>query len=349
MFRNLFLCFTPYHIKVSNWLIKNKLTDHENYIILSLRDYKDLITFLSKELYKEYHYYHLNYRIREVIRRPIYYKKLLTTELSEFINTAKSIDPDFIYYFSDNPIPYQILLKEMKNKGKKTVFVEEGLAFYTNEYKFNLKEKIYFNIGKYLFNCFDVKLYPHGQGNLEDIIIAREPELKKSDAEKIKIKREDFIEIFKQNYTDVSHLIKTEKSALLCPAGTTYSLSIRNKVYEDIFKYYVKRNKKLYVKLHPSERHVEEVRKLVDEYKPLIELIERNDITSEDIILCNNIDEVISDMSSSLVNAYYLRSDIEIYTYVNYLKNKYKVRIPAEITIFNYLREKQIIKDLTLT
>ncbi|TDT46076.1 polysialyltransferase family glycosyltransferase [Fonticella tunisiensis] len=334
----LFLCFTPYHIKVSNWLSKNRYNKFERTIILSsftCIDKDRLYSFVPENLYDSSYYYHLNYKISEVIKKPIKYKRIYMEELFDFLENVDKINPDHIVYFSDNPIPYQKLFNKMKIKGKKLVFVEEGTAIYLNEYKFSVKEKWQFYIRKLLFNDKESRLFYHGRGGYEDIVILREPDLFNSEAEKIRISSEEFKEII-LNSIKINFNIEKE-SSLFCPGYTTYNKSIRNKIYEEIFDYYYKSRKNLYVKLHPAEKEINQIRSLIKEYEPYVKFIDKLNITSEDIIYDSNIKEVISDFSSILINAYYLRKDIYLTSYANMLKKKYGVQINFSCSIFDKL------------
>ncbi|AGB18531.1 polysialyltransferase family glycosyltransferase [Thermoanaerobacterium thermosaccharolyticum] len=345
----IFLCFTPYHIKVSNWLSKTKFREYRRYIILSsftCIEEDKLRCFLEQNLYNNIDYYHLNYKMSEVLKKPLLYIQKYRSDLSNFFKKVDKIDPVYIIYFSDNPIPYQILFNKLKTNEKKLVLVEEGTALYLNKYKSSLKEKLSFYIRKKIFKDKTARLFQYGKGNFEDIIMLREPELIDNRVQKIKITPEEYRQIFSTNKKDINKFIN--QGALFCPAYTTYNINIRNKVYNDIFRHYFNAKKDLCIKLHPAEKNTNYVKDLAAKYGPYVKFIDDFSITSEDIIIRSEINEIVSDTSSVLINAFYLKDNIRLISYINLLKDKYNINLNFNYSIYDKLYLDGKIENLNL-
>jgi hypothetical protein len=282
--------------------------------------------------------------MNKVIKKPLLYIQKYRNDLNNFLKAVDKIEPEYIIYFSDNPIPYQILFNKMEMKEKKLILVEEGTALYLNKYKFSLKEKLSFYIRKKIFKDKTARLFQYGKGNYEDIIILREPELINSRAQKIKITPEQYKQIFLTDKKGIDKFI-SNGGALFCPTYTTYNINIRNKVYNDIFRHYFNAKKDLYIKLHPAERNINYVKELADKYGSYIKFIDDFSITSEDIIIASEIDEVVSDFSSVLINAYYLKENIKLISYMNLLKDKYNIKTNFSYSIYDKLYLEGRIED----
>ncbi len=83
-------------------------------------------------------------------------------------------------------------------------------------------------------------------------------------------------------------------------------------------------------------------------YKDNVIYIEDNKYTSEDFILNENITTIISDYSSTLINAHYLRSDIELLSYMYRLYEKYSVDLGLNISILEKLFNEGVIKRIEI-
>ncbi len=147
-----------------------------------------------------------------------------------------------------------------------------------------------------------------------------------------------------QSYKPINIKIN-DNSILLSPAGTTYNRNVMIKIFEDIFKEY--KNRSIYVKLHPAERYVEDIKGLIDRYSNVI-LLDDNSYTSEDFLMNKAITTIISDYSSTLINAYYLRTDLQLISYIEELKDKYKIDLGLKISIFDKLLYKGNIEQIKL-
>lgn len=179
------------------------------------------------------------------------------------------------------------------------------------------------------------------------MVYLREPDLIESKSEKIKMSNEDFKEIVMQSYKEIDFDIAPD-SMLLSPAGTVYHKDIMLNIFEEIFIYSKSRKRILYVKLHPAERYINEIKELIMKYKDNVIYIEDNKYTSEDFILNENITTIISDYSSTLINAHYLRSDIELLSYMYRLYEKYSVDLGLNISILEKLFNEGVIKRIEI-
>ncbi|KKK38900.1 hypothetical protein WQ57_06000 [Mesobacillus campisalis] len=346
----LYLCFTPYHIKVSNYLSKTEYKSDENHMILSSCsgiNENTLKKFVKITQYKTLNYTDIELSLREGVKLGASYFKKYKSSIEHFIKTIKEQEYDKIVYFSDNPIAYQLLFNDIKQNSVNTklMFVEEGTGIYLKNYRYPFRYKILIFLAKILFNNNNIRVFMHGKGGFEDEVLLREPELIESKGKKIKLSKDEFREILINN--DCTENFVLEKGSLFCPSFIINDPKVRNKAFNEIFLCYYQKREFLYVKLHPSEREVDSLQKLVESYDGYIIILNRDDLTSEDIIVNPNIKEVISDVSSSLINAYYLRDDIKIISYQNILIKKYGLKFKFKYSIFENMVENGIIKHFS--
>lgn len=339
--KNLFFCFTPYHVRVSNCLAK-RLKNDSNYIITFKNS--NINTFINTKFFEENSSFFTDriekIKVKEYLLNWKYIKDT-REEYDNFYEYVNNINPDNLFIFSDNAIYFQKILSKINSK---VILVEEGTALYLNCSKYTIKEKIGFEIMKRLvYRYSNAKLFTHGKGGYEDFILAREPELLDNNSKKIKMTKEFIREVF-YNYKK----IKLEEGYLYSPAGTIYNKNKMLLITEYIFKLFYENNIILYVKLHPREVYENDIVKLSKKYKEYVKIIDDKKITSEDIILSENIKGVISDYSSMLINAPYLRDKFEIYTTLNIMKEIYKIDIDLNISILNLFRKKGIIKNIEI-
>ena len=218
---------------------------------------------------------------------------------------------------------------------------------YLKKEKFNFKNYILYLVRKHLFKVYKSRFFTHAKGGYEDMVYLREPDLIESKSEKIKMSNEDFKEIVMQSYKEIDFDIAPD-SMILSPAGTVYHKDIMLNIFEEIFIYSKSRKRILYVKLHPAERYINEIKELIMKYKDNVIYIEDNKYTSEDFILNENITTIISDYSSTLINAHYLRSDIELLSYMYRLYEKYSVDLGLNISILEKLFNEGVIKRIEI-
>lgn len=344
----LYLCFTPYHIKVSNYLSKTDYKDQENHLILSscsgISENK-LKNFVNINHYRTVTYTDIELSLRQGIKEGVRYFKEYKCNIELFFRSIIEQEFDKIVYFSDNPIAYQLLFSNLKQGNYKTklLFVEEGTGIYLRKYNYPIKYKVLILIARILFKNNNIRVFMHGKGGYEDEVLLREPDLIESNGKKVKLSKEEFREILINK--DCSKNLVLEKGSLFCPSYIIRDTKLRNKAFNEIFSYYYRNKKLLYVKLHPSEKEVESLMKLIKEYDGYIVILDRDDLTSEEILIHPNINEVISDVSSSLINAYYLRDDVRIISYKNILENKYRVQFKFTYSIFDSMVEDGIIEN----
>uniref|UniRef100_UPI0013DE2080 polysialyltransferase family glycosyltransferase n=1 Tax=Romboutsia sp. Marseille-P6047 TaxID=2161817 RepID=UPI0013DE2080 len=96
------------------------------------------------------------------------------------------------------------------------------------------------------------------------------------------------------------------------------------------------------------EKYSKDIKKLLSNYDKYIYIINDSNLTSDELVFNENISEIISDTSTTLINAHYIRNDIKIKTYANLLECKYNVKINTRISIFKKLREQGIIEDFSI-
>lgn len=337
--KNLFFCFTPYHVKVSN-KIAEKCDRDDNYIITT--ENSKVNNFIDKKVYKSKESFFLEDIIKIRARQFITNKELRKKaydEMCKLEDYVEKINPDKIFIFSDNPIYIQKIL--IKTKAK-IILVEEGTGMYATNNKYTNTEKIGFYIWKRLaLRCKEARLFTHGKGGYEDFVVVREPDLIINKSKKVKLDKEFFKEIFNDHRE-----LDLEKGYLYSPAGTTYDKDKMLNVTKELFEKFYNSKNILYVKLHPREKYEQDIKMLIKKYEEYIRLIDDKTITSEDVILNENIKGLISDFSSMLINVTYLRDNIEAYTTLNIIEGKYGVDLNLNYTILNYLRETGIIKNI---
>lgn len=349
--RNLFIVFTPYHIKVSNYLSNsifgekdciNMLMVLENMhsskeVLEGFIEYKNYFYFLSADLSS----ISLKILFKDYFRN----KYILKNNLDILTKTITDFNPDNIIYFSDNPIPMQILLNVHENSTK--FFVEEGLAMYTYNKRITVKEMITHIFYKKILKNKKLKLFCHGEGNFENVVIAREPDIIKNVTPQyfIKISREMFKKIIYTNNSLYDINIRMEKNAFLCPAGTEYGIEKLNYIYSEIFEFYISKNIKIFVKLHPSEKYINEIVEIISNYPNKVFLIEDKKVTSEDIIIVGKPSIIISDYSSTMINSVYLFENVEIVSYYGMMQQKYGIDMGFKSLLFNKLVNEGKIKQ----
>lgn len=336
----IFLTFTPYHIRVSNYLAEAKYKkDVKKIIFSSITGITEqrLKEFISEKSFQYNQYYNLDYYY---IFKFIKNIKKNIAELNSFIDDVIRFQPDKVVFFSDEPIAYQVLFHKL-HKDIIKMFVEEGTGIYINVARQSRREGLKKQIQKILLNDYSIRNFVHGQGNFENEVLLREPDLVKTESKKIKLTNEEFREIF-DNHKEFN----LDEGALLCLTDL-YNINLRKNFLKDIFEFYNKRNIKLYIKFHPADLLIDETKQIINDYYKNyhydIEVIEEN-CTSEDLILCPKIKEIISDLSSCLINACYLRDDVNVITYINLLGKKYKYNFKVSYSIYNKLINEGKIK-----
>lgn len=346
-----FIAFTPYHVKVSNFLAKEKYKNKVNSIILldiGHTKSETLRSYVVDGNFKNIYHINLRFRTIDLLINPlnIYnYRKNINIELIKLQKIIINNEKKDIICFSDDTVYLQDLFRKVKKEelDSNIILVEEGLAIYLEHNKKSIKDKIRYNIERYIYNIYDIPECIHGQSRYVDKIYAREPDLIKSDKIKIKMEKIDFRKIVFQNIKETN--IDMNDSVLFCPTKITYNKKKMIKIYEKILKYYYERKKYVYVKLHPAEIYVDEIKSIIKKYNKYVSLLENSYYTSEDYIVNNNINVVISDYSSTLINAHYLRENIEIITYRNLIlkhcgqKNKFNITIFEKMISDNIIRE----------
>lgn len=342
----LFLTFTPYHVKLSNYLARKYYNDMSNYIItIDINHTKNevLDEFIDKSVFKEISKFNFNFRVRNLITNYKAIKSESRAELAKYISSVKEFNPDLVVFFSDNPVEYQILFNSITCD---KMLVEEGIGIYIESIHkkryIKIKDYIYHKVHMHIYNDKVSRYFLHGQGGYENIICAREPHLTKSKAKRmISIDKQDFREIFK--YRENINM-DINKGILFCPVQMKdYSKKQIRDMIQEICNYYYE--EKIYIKLHPAEKKVKLVKDSIKQFGKRVEIIENSKVTSEDLILNGNIKCIISDYSSTLVNAVYLRDDIDIVSCLGLLQKKYNLKICFKSTIFRKLIECGDIKS----
>lgn len=348
----LHLCFTPYHIKVSNYLTKEEFSNDTNDIVLSscsLVEESTLYHFVEGEIYNNLKYVDINmsYRValKKGIRCPEYILKY-RKKINMFISRILEEEYDKIIYYSDNPIPYQLLFLKIKKDNPNISFrlIEEGLGIYNES--IHIKPISYIDIyfQRVLFFNWKISLFTHAQGGFEDEVFLREPDLFDTNAKKIKMSSSAYKDIIMSNSKEVQ---LDEPGTLFTPTPFTYlnDEEVMDQLLDEIFAKYQGKKEILYVKLHPSEAYVNKISSKISQYSDYIRLINRVDITAEDLVLNDNITGVLSDFSSTLVNAHYLREGMELISYYDLLVDKYGLKYHFSLSIFDKLLEEGVIKQ----
>lgn len=345
--KTLYLCFTPYHIKVANYFAKlNRETD-ENHLYLTssagIPEEKQR-KFVETDLFRTVDYADIELSLRKASKEGFGYFKRCKARINSFVKDVEDAHYEKIVYFSDDPIAFQIIFNHYKQRSDrpKFIFIEEGLGLYSYEVKFPLIYRALMGIARILFRNRHIKVYMHGKGGFEDEVILREPELFESKGKKIKLTNDDFRKIIDTDkYTD--DLIP-RKGVLFCPSFLIHDVSLRNEVFSGIFAHYTGMGKTVYVKIHPSEQDVDSLRKMLEEGNSDVIFISRDGLTAEDIILNPNINEVVSDLSTALINTHYLREDVKMTSYYYMLIKKYKMKFNFGFSIFDNMIQKGIIE-----
>lgn len=229
------------------------------------------------------------------------------------------------------------------------MLVEEGTARYIKSFKASNKLKIKHEIDKFIYGNNGVELIHHGQNNKVDAVYLREPDLikyKNKNIKKIKITNDEFRNMI--TYSAKKVVIENKNSVLFAPTTTTYNKKYMLEIYDKIFEYYYNSKKHLYIKLHPAEKYIDQIIQCTEKYNEYIHFLNDKGSTSDDYILNENIDTIISDYSSSLINACYLRSDINILTYCDILEKQYKIKNNVKLSIFDMFINKGKIKKLII-
>ncbi|MEG0297761.1 MAG: polysialyltransferase family glycosyltransferase [Clostridium sp.] len=346
--KKLYLAFTPYHIKASNYIAQELNKDSENLIILSsftCIEKDQLIKYIKKDSYTEVLYYRLLHTAKNMLLK----NRAIKSEVNEFFNKCIEFNADEVFLFTDQPVIYKELVSKLKEKNKDIIItlVEEGLAPYVvseSEKDANDQKKFAF-ITSTLLGLKKYKYNSHAKSDFLTNIMVREPNLIDTKVNKITINDEMFRGIveFKSNHIEE---IKCDTCSVLLPSGMWYSNEIRMELFESIFKSYYDAKCELIINLHPADEYYDMVKELSSKYSQYIILLEKGKYMSETLLGDSRIKEVISDYSSVLVNAIYLRSDIEAISYGNILKDVYGVDSFATVSLFDYLYNHGKIKDM---
>ena len=268
--------------------------------------------------------YNFNFRGFDFIKN-IYkfrsYRNTFRVELDKVIKLIQKHNPNEVVIYSDDLVPYQLIINYIKSNmhNTKIMLVEEGTARYIESFKASIKLKIKHQIDKLVYGNKGVELIHHGQNNNIDIVYLREPDLvnyENKNIKKIKITNTEFRNMIIYSAKEV--LIEYKNSALFAPTTTTYNKKYMIEIYDKIFKYYNYNKKHLYVKLHPSEKYINEIIDIIKKYEKYVHYISDTSTTSDDYLINENIDTIISDYSSTMINACYLRDDINILTYMKF-------------------------------
>ncbi len=149
-----FIAFTPYHVKVSNYLAKTKFPNSKKRIIITPFRYaskESLLSIIQKKYYDDVILHEFNYSTKDVIKNMYSNMKKAVNELCIFEGDVINYRPDILIYFNDQPIPYQHVMRKIKtnkNLKCKLMFVEEGLGMYLDNEKFNFKNYIILKVKK---------------------------------------------------------------------------------------------------------------------------------------------------------------------------------------------------------
>lgn len=344
--KTLYLCFTPYHIKVSNYLSEIDYENNGNHLLLSsfagvpeekLRKFVEMDHFLTLD------YIDPMFSLRQLRLHGWSYIRDCRERVNSFVQVVIAAQYEKIVYFSDDPVAVQILFNDLKKlpNPPEFMFVEEGTGIYLINFTFTFKHKLLIHLARRFFNRSDIRLLRHGEGGYEDKVLLREPDLFKSKGEKIKLTKEEYRKIIFDHpkFMDMEIL----EGSFFCPSNIVDCIESRNRAFNEVFSHYYTNKKHLYVKWHPSEKNAESIREIIHGYDGYIHLIDYDGITAEDVVVHPNIKEVLSDISSVLINAYYLRDDIRITSYYPLLRKKYGINIIYQYSIFNNMVEKGII------
>lgn len=342
----LYMVITPYHVKMSNYIASTMYRDDNNMIIMTdtkhtrcdiLKKFIDLDRFISIEAYN------YNIKCKEILTSFIENSKKLNLELENMIKSIDKFNPDVIIYFVDHEPVYQIVLELFKNRSKK-IIVEEGLGIYADYSKKDIKSKIIYKLYRAVYKKYKFRNLRLGESGYEDFVYAREPELTNiKNGTAINISRNEYKKIFSENLN--KNIILNAIGTLFCPSLINYKIEKAKMIYKDIFEYYYNNKETLYVKLHPAERNIQWIENLSLEYAPYIKFIDKTDITSDELLVNHNIKAVISDYSSLLINAPYIREDLTCITYLGMMQNEYKIKVDFKSKLFKYLLDKGIIKS----
>ena len=339
----LYMVVTPYHVKMSNYIASTMYKNQNNMIIATDMKHTKcdiLYEFIDKNYFNKIEKYDYNIKIKEIIKSFKSSKKYLNNELENMNKAIDEFNPDVIIYFIDHEPVYQIVLSSFNAK---KIIVEEGLGIYAEDKKISIKEWVIYLLNKLIYRRYKFKLVSLGKSGLEDAVYAREPELTNTiNGLGMKISKDEYRKIF---YKENDDLLNLElNSNLFCPSLINYNIKTAKLIYEDIFKDYFENKKILYIKLHPAEVNINWIKSLSNKYRPYIRLIENKSITSDDLIMSDSIKSIISDYSSILINAPYMREDLELITCLDIMQSKYNIDINFKSKIFREFINKGVIK-----
>lgn len=318
-----------------------KTLNHElqGYIFCSGYLYSDKETLLAKEEFIEYYFFN------EFV---VYKNKFFTFKLRKLIreatNIANQINPDIILTFSDNAPLYQNILSTFRSKSKIVLF-HEGYGDYSDIY-IPIKSYIGFLIQKilmfpYPFNIITrsyTDYYKYSFLFLPDLVERNHKfdklTIPKSFAEKMYIK-------------PISNSIYIKpNSVFLCLSGKDW---LNNKEKEYFLLLLSKLNKLInhtYMKIAPQQNY-EKYFELISPYEN-INLIDDKGNTSESYCFHSDFKYIITDESSSVINAlfagmektiFFLNKEIEDLKYHKYDRN----------VLVTYLIQTKIIFQLSST
>lgn len=283
-----------------------------------------LRNFSSKGNYNHILEYNFNY-INESILSNFKEKRLfLNSQLDEMVKESLNFSPDRVVYFNEAYSYIQILINKLHKT--ENVLVEEGINMYADSDKISFRRKMNYIISKIIFKDKNFKLCNVARGGFEDTIIAREPNLVNTECKrKIPITKEDFRKIVVTNKKNIGNIM-INGNILICPTLTIFSKNKVEPLYDEIISYYYNNfDKHIFLKLHPAEKYLYEIEKVVNKYSDKVSVIKDKNITSEDLILSGDLSILVSDYSSTLVSAVYLLDNTDIVTYYPIMKEKYNI------------------------
>ncbi len=271
--------------------------------------------------------YHKIYQFRKVLKNV---KKI-----------TEKISPDIIVTFSDNPYIYQGVLKKWITRSK-IVLMHEGSGDYS-ENKIPFKNILGILTWKILLWPHYFKIAYRSYTGLYNNACIYFPELIKREfpLNKYKLPSVYFRNVFMKRCSfDIS-----PNSIMICFTGHSWFTGIKMQYFTRVLNTLDQLNRSIYLKLAPSQNQSDYFELLTGLRNTT--LISDKHNTAESYCLHENIDIIVSDLSSAVINAIFSGMRKEIYFLCKEI-HSLNIQHINKNDLIDYLEKKEIITQINI-
>jgi len=331
--KELYICFTPYHILLSSCVASSSNADDKEIIIReSFADAKKIINGLKhweRNPFKRHVMIKGEFSVKEIPDKSLLnvFKSNSTVNLEKYsIDTLKKIYEDVnfdrVYTCNDGKAQSQLLQYICKKNNGTNIYIEDGSEVYNDSYlpSFPLHESLFYNL--YFGKWYD-RISVLGDYKYTDEIRVLKPELVREELKHKKIKPinlDNFLNLKTTGLTgailgefDIGLPLDEEYTILFLPHSFFTKEKGLFQFYKKIHSMLTDDDRKIILKYHPREKN----HYLGRGNNNVIVLPQS--LPSEVLILqmIDNPPVVIGDISTCLLTSKFLKNEIQVISLIN--------------------------------